>query len=31
VWDQIVAKAWARKLRPSEAEQLGFPVREAAV
>jgi len=31
VWDQIVPKAWARKLRPSEAEQLGFPVREAAV
>jgi len=31
VWDQIVPKAWARKLRPSEAEQLEFPVREAAV
>jgi len=31
VWDQIVAKAWAKKMRPSEAEQLGFPVREAAV
>jgi DNA polymerase-3 subunit epsilon len=31
VWDQIVPKAWASKLRPSEAEQLGFPVREAAV
>ena len=31
VWDQIVPKAWAKKMRPSEAEQLGFPVREAAV
>ena len=31
VWDQIVPKAWARKLRPSEAEQLEFPVREAAI
>ena len=31
VWDQIVPKAWARKLRPSEAEHLEFPVREAAV
>ena len=31
VWDQIVAKAWASKLSPSEAEQLEFPVREAAV
>lgn len=31
VWDQIVPKAWAKKLRPSEAEQLGFPVREAVV
>jgi DNA polymerase III subunit epsilon len=31
VWDQIVPKAWAKKLRPSEAEQLEFPVREAAV
>ena len=30
-WDRVVPKAWARKLRPSEAEQLGFPVREAAV
>tara|TARA_S200002703_G_scaffold38799_2_gene34032 strand:+ start:4085 stop:4789 length:705 start_codon:yes stop_codon:yes gene_type:complete len=29
VWDQIVPKAWAKKLRPCEAEQLGFPVREA--
>ena len=31
VWDQIVPKAWAKKMRPSEAEQLEFPVREAAV
>jgi DNA polymerase-3 subunit epsilon len=29
VWDQIAPKAWAKKLRPCEAEQLGFPVCEA--
>ena len=28
VWDQIVPKAWAKKLRATEAEALGFPVRE---
>ena len=31
VWDQIVPKAWAKKMRPTEAEKLEFPVREAAV
>ena len=31
VWDQIVPKAWAKKMRPTEAEKLGFQVREAAV
>jgi len=31
VWDQIVPKAWAKKLRASEAEALKFPVKEAVV
>ena len=31
VWDQIVPKAWAKKMRPTEVEKLGFQVREAAV
>jgi DNA polymerase-3 subunit epsilon len=31
VWDQIVPKAWAKKMRPTEAEKLEFQVREAAV
>ena len=30
VWDRIVPRAWAKKMRPSEADQLGFQVREAA-
>jgi hypothetical protein len=28
VWDGIVPKSWAKKLRATEAEALGFPVRE---
>ena len=31
VWDQIVPRAWAKKLRASEAEALPFPVREVVV
>lgn len=31
VWNQIVPKAWAKKMRPTEAEKLGFQVREAVV
>jgi DNA polymerase-3 subunit epsilon len=30
VWDRIVPRAWAKKMRPSEADQLGFQVREAS-
>lgn len=30
-WNQIVPKAWARKMRPSEAEALPFAVREAVI
>lgn len=31
VWNQIVPKAWAKKLRATEAEALPFPVREVVV
>jgi len=31
VWDQIVPKAWAKKMRPSDAGKLDFQVREAVV
>jgi DNA polymerase III subunit epsilon len=31
IWNQIVPRAWAKKMRPSEAEALTFPVAEIVV
>ena len=31
IWNQIVPKAWAKKMRPSEADALPFPVHETVV
>ena len=28
VWNQLVPKAWAKKMRPTEADKLGFQVKE---